>query len=226
MYGTSVFSTVVAIALCGGLLAIERRGVLQLMLARPLIAGTLVGALGGEVLVGAQVGAVLELVYLARASLGAVQVDHECLAAVVGAGFAVGFSPQHGAAVGILVGPLAGILGRHVEHWLDARAGRRVEAFLATPNPTELPRAHLMPLAETFLVFAALSPLGILLGLALRPVVPDLPPMLLRGLDLTIVVATLATAGAALRELSPRNRYLLAAAGAVGAYLFRTGGVL
>ena len=57
--------------LLGGLCYLDRTAACQVMLHRPLVVATLMGAIFGNFLAGAQVGAVLELLYLARLPVGA-----------------------------------------------------------------------------------------------------------------------------------------------------------
>ena len=58
-------------ALLGGVCYLDRTAACQLMLHRPLVVSTLVGAVFGNLAAGAQVGAVLEMLYLARLPVGA-----------------------------------------------------------------------------------------------------------------------------------------------------------
>ncbi len=58
-------------ALVGGVCYLDRTAAFQLMLHRPLVVATAVGAIFGNLAAGAQVGAVLELLYLARLPVGA-----------------------------------------------------------------------------------------------------------------------------------------------------------
>ena len=57
--------------LLGGLCYLDRTAACQIMLHRPLVVATLMGAVFGNLAAGAQVGAVLELLYLARLPVGA-----------------------------------------------------------------------------------------------------------------------------------------------------------
>ena len=58
-------------AILGAVAYLDRTAAFQLMLHRPLVVATAMGAVFGNVLAGAQVGAVLELLYLARLPVGA-----------------------------------------------------------------------------------------------------------------------------------------------------------
>ena len=58
-------------AVLGAIAYLDRTATFQLMLHRPLVVATAMGAVFGSVSAGAQVGAVLELIYLARLPVGA-----------------------------------------------------------------------------------------------------------------------------------------------------------
>jgi PTS system mannose-specific IIC component len=58
-------------AVIGSIAYLDRTAASQLMLHRPLVVATAMGAVFGNVSAGAQVGAVLELIYLARLPVGA-----------------------------------------------------------------------------------------------------------------------------------------------------------
>ena len=80
-------------ALLGSLCYLDRTAACQFMLHRPLVVATLMGAIFGNLAAGAQVGAVLELLYIARLPVGAsVPPDDTGAAAFVGAGAAVASS--------------------------------------------------------------------------------------------------------------------------------------
>jgi PTS system mannose-specific IIC component len=58
-------------AVLGSIAYLDRTAAFQMMLHRPLVVATAMGAVFGNVSAGAQVGAVLELLYLARLPVGA-----------------------------------------------------------------------------------------------------------------------------------------------------------
>lgn len=62
---------ILIMAVLGGLCYLDRTAAFQLMLHRPLVVATLTGAVFGNLAAGAQVGAVLELLYIARLPVGA-----------------------------------------------------------------------------------------------------------------------------------------------------------
>lgn len=62
---------IVVMGVLGGLCYLDRTAALQVMLHRPLVVASLAGAVFGDFAAGAQVGAVLELLYIARLPVGA-----------------------------------------------------------------------------------------------------------------------------------------------------------
>ncbi len=62
---------ILVMAVLGGLCYLDRTAAFQLMLHRPLVVASLTGAVFGNFAAGAQVGAVLELLYIARLPVGA-----------------------------------------------------------------------------------------------------------------------------------------------------------
>ncbi len=62
---------ILIMAVLGGLCYIDRTAAFQVMLHRPLVVASLTGAVFGNFAAGAQVGAVLELLYIARLPVGA-----------------------------------------------------------------------------------------------------------------------------------------------------------
>ncbi|GAB4364014.1 MAG: PTS sugar transporter subunit IIC [Deltaproteobacteria bacterium] len=71
-------------ALVGGICYLDRTAAFQVMLHRPLPVASAVGAVFGDLAAGAQVGAVLELLYIARLPVGASIPPDDTGAAVFG----------------------------------------------------------------------------------------------------------------------------------------------
>lgn len=158
-------------AAVSGLLAVERKGALQLMLSRPLVAGTLLGFLLGNPQDGAAAGALLELLFLGAVNLGGSVPPNETLlacalaSALVPAGRALG----HGADGPLMVlGLLALFPLTNVGRWLERRGeeqnsalARRALERAQAGDPGGL-SLHLRGLAWPFLTSAVLCGLGTL----------------------------------------------------------------
>lgn len=71
-------------ALVGGLCYLDRTAAFQVMLHRPLLVASIMGAVFGNLAAGAQVGAVLELLYIVRLPVGASIPPDDTGAAVFG----------------------------------------------------------------------------------------------------------------------------------------------
>lgn len=72
------------VAAIGAVAYVDRTAAFQLMFHRPLVVATAVGAVFGNALAGAQVGAVLELLYLVRLPVGASTPPDDTGAAMFG----------------------------------------------------------------------------------------------------------------------------------------------
>lgn len=95
-----------AAALIGGICYLDRTAAFQVMLHRPLIVATILGGVFGNLAAGAQVGAVLELLYLARLPVGA-SIPPDDTGAAVFAGAAAAASSS---SIGLDPGAFTGIL--------------------------------------------------------------------------------------------------------------------
>ena len=77
----------------GGICYLDRTAAFQLMLHRPIVAATLMGWVFGDFMAGAQVGAVLELIYLVHLPVGA-SLPPDDTGAAVFAGAAAAFASR------------------------------------------------------------------------------------------------------------------------------------
>jgi PTS system mannose-specific IIC component len=93
-------------AVIGAIAYLDRTAAFQVMLHRPLVVATAMGAVFGNVAAGAQVGAVMELLYLARLPVGAsIPPDDTGAAMFAGAAAAVAAS-----SVGLSAGSFTAVL--------------------------------------------------------------------------------------------------------------------
>jgi PTS system mannose-specific IIC component len=126
-----VFRLLLAAAL-GAIAYLDRTAAFQVMLHRPLIVATVMGAVFGDVFAGAQAGAIMELFYLARMPVGAsIPPDDTGAAMFAGAACAtassaVGLSTGSFAAILLLSVPCAEV-GKSVD-----RVARRINGRIAT----------------------------------------------------------------------------------------------
>jgi mannose/fructose/N-acetylgalactosamine-specific phosphotransferase system component IIC len=176
----------------GGLLALERRAFLQAMLSRPLVAGTGMGLLLGELETGLYIGMLLELFHLGSAALGAALPENETLAATGTTAASVCMATGEGGggtpalwAVALLLFWWLGILCRRVDRRLEGVSAGLADRALQLAKEGQLDRAvqlHGLGPLPYVLVFGLLTAGCALTGFALSPLVHALPLSALRGL--------------------------------------------
>lgn len=114
-------------ALLGGLCYLDRTAACQFMLHRPLVVASLMGAIFGNLAAGAQVGAVLELLYIARLPVGAsIPPDDTGAAVFVGSAAAVASS-----SIGLDAGSFTALILLTVP---SSEAGRFVDRYVRKVN--------------------------------------------------------------------------------------------
>ncbi len=122
---------ILIMAVLGGLCYLDRTAALQLMLHRPLIVASLTGAVFGNFAAGAQVGAVLELLYIARLPVGASIPPDDTGAALYGGAAAatgassIGLDPGSFCAI-LLLSVACAEIGKFVD-----RSVRRINGRIA-----------------------------------------------------------------------------------------------
>lgn len=203
------------IVVWGTLVGLDLVSFPQSMISRPLVAATVAGAIAGDVVAGLRVGVVMELFALDVMPVGAARYPDFGPASVASAWFAA----QHGVWQ-LLLGPAVGIalvtalLGGWSLQWLRrgvSRAVHTVEPQLNAGDRPTLRRLFLLALVADAVRGAALTVVGLLLGVALTawPIAPmTAATMTLIG----IAGGAAAAGGGALRSAGHggRVRWLLA----------------
>ena len=158
-------SGVLGLSLLGGVAALDGTSVGQVMISRPLVVGFLAGALVGDPLIGATVGALLELYLLVSYPSGGVRFPEGATATVVAVASATVVEGPGSLAVGVALGLVWGQVGG-----LSITALRHGNGRLA-PEPGQLrrpsrflPARHLTALVLDLVRGVAVSATGILLG--------------------------------------------------------------
>lgn len=192
----------------GGLCAVERRGFLQAMFSRPLVAATVMGMVLGDVPAGIAIGMVLELYYLGAAALGAARPENDTLTATGAAAGASCLALGNGAdstpaiwSLCILGFAPLGILGRLVDRRLEQYSATLAVKALSSAEQGHLRRAvrqNLWGMWPHFFIFGLLTSSCALIGFVLAPYERQLPHHVLRGLALAFpAIASVAAAIAA-----------------------------
>jgi PTS system mannose-specific IIC component len=161
--------TWVAIILLGGVVALDATSFPQVMVSRPLVAGTLTGWIIGYPVEGFVMGAALEAFALGVLPFGAARYP-EAGTAVVAATMAWHAAEQSGVAggPGILLLALLFALGwERLGGWTITAMRRWNERLVATTSPLSvaaLERRHLLALTLDYLRGAVLTGVGALVG--------------------------------------------------------------
>jgi mannose/fructose/N-acetylgalactosamine-specific phosphotransferase system component IIC len=224
-----LFAAAAVAGLIAGLLAVERKGALQLMLARPLVLAPLLGAALGDAAGGLAIGVPLELLTLGGVSLGAATPDNETLLAaalaalVVTAGLWLGTGVDEPlAALGLLMLAPLGLLGRRLERWAETRnvaLAEQATSLLEQGDPRGL-QLNLRGLWLPFATTAAICAACVLAAPALAALRRVCPPRGVAGLEMGWHFVWALSAAAAVRAIrDPRGPALsaIAAAAVAGA---------
>jgi mannose/fructose/N-acetylgalactosamine-specific phosphotransferase system component IIC len=193
----------------------------QMMIARPLVAGPIAGAILGDVWTGLQLGVLFELFQYDILPVGAVRYPEygpATVAAVSAAHAATGtLGLGLGAFVGLITG-MAGGMSLHGVRRLNARAVQRAGAALEAGDPRVLERLHAGGILRDAARAAVVTALGLGLGqLARAYLVGGLPPHGVALLNVAAVAAALAAGTAGTLRLVGRGPTLRwFAAGVVG----------
>lgn len=210
---------------CGALLGLDATSWPQAMVSRPIVAGTLGGALLGSAAEGFLVGAFLEVLFLRHPPFGAARYPDPGPAGLAagGAYAAAGVGGFYPLLVAVLAGWAIGWLGSRSVHLLRLLNGRLVgDPGAVAVSPSRLLRRHrlamrLDALRGALLTAACLAPAALAARLA-----GGLPPGPAGGGAAVALAAAGvgAAAGAAARSLgAARGWWPLVAAGATAGIL-------
>ena len=167
--------SVASLSVLGGLVGLDGTSVGQFMVSRPLVVGTLTGWLAGEPLLGAAIGAVLEIYLLVSFPTGGSRFPEGATATVVAVGGAAGHAGPEALALGVAVGLVWGHVGGFSITWL-----RRLNAGIApreggrVPSSGRLAALHGLTIVLDFARGALVTAAGLVVG---RFVVRGLAPI-------------------------------------------------
>lgn len=213
-----------ALAVLGGLVALDGTALGQFMVSRPLVAATLAGAVMGDAGLGLAVGGVLELFYLSALPVGGARFPEGGPAAVVAGAIAVAAGGMPGLVAGVAAGLVWGAAGGQTVGWL-----RRINARLAPDpsspllTPSAVGRVQLVCVVLDFARGVVLTGVGALLGGLLAGTVREAWPLGDGWSVGLLLVGAAVPLGALLRSFGLRP-LLLGAGLAVGLLLGTLGG--
>src|SRR3989442_3463462 len=129
----------------GTVVGLDLVSVPQMMIARPLVAGSIAGAMLGDVATGLQLGVLFELFQYDILPMGATRYPEYRAATGAAVSAAHAATGTLGLGLGALVGLITGMVGGlslHRLRQLNTRAVRRGAAALEAGDPRVLARPH------------------------------------------------------------------------------------
>ena len=154
-----------SLALLGGLLALDATSVGQFMVSRPLVAGALAGWWLGDLAVGLEIGAILELFHLSGVPAGGTRVPESGPASVVAVAVSISAGGPGGLALGLVAGlAVSEIGGRtiNVHRHMTTVLLSRMEAGSVTAS--KLAAAHLTSVLLDFVRGVVVTATGLVVG--------------------------------------------------------------
>jgi PTS system mannose-specific IIC component len=216
----------IALLVWGTLVGLDLVSLPQMMIARPLVAGTVAGAILGDIPTGLKLGVVFELLQYDILPVGAVRYPEygpATIAAVTTAHAATGvLGLGLGALVGLMTGLLGG-LGINVLRRVNSRIVHAAALTLESGDPRALVRLHLGGLLRDALRAALVTAVGLVLASLARPLLGSV--LSLRGallLAVAAVAAGLAAGAAGTVRLVGRGQTLAWFAAGLGAGIVAT----
>ena len=189
-----------ALLVWGTLVGVDLVSLPQMMIARPLVAGTVAGAILGDIPTGIKLGVVFELLQYDILPVGAVRYPEYGPATVAAVATAHASAGVLGLGLGALVGLVTGLLGGVTINLLRRVNSRIIHAAavrLESGDPGALVRVHVGGLLRDGLRAALVTVVGLVLAWLARPLLGG--ALSVRGAVLLAVaaVATALAAGAA-----------------------------
>jgi len=190
----------IALVVWGTLVGVDLVSLPQMMIARPLVAGTVAGAILGDIPTGLKLGVVFELLQYDILPVGAVRYPEYGPATVAAVATAHASAGVLGLGLGALVGLVTGLLGGvtiNVLRRVNSRIVHAAASELEAGDPRALVRVHIGGLLRDALRAAVVTVVGLVLAWLARPLLGGV--LSVRGAVLlaVAVVATALAAGAA-----------------------------
>ena len=190
----------IALVVWGTLVGVDLVSLPQMMIARPLVAGTVAGAILGDIPTGLKLGVVFELLQYDILPVGAVRYPEYGPATVAAVATAHASAGVLGLGLGALVGLVTGLLGGvtiNVLRRVNSRIVHAAASELEAGDPRALVRVHVGGLLRDGLRAAVVTMVGLVLAWLARPLLGGV--LSVRGAVLlaVAVVATALAAGAA-----------------------------
>lgn len=190
----------IALIVWGTFVGVDLVSLPQMMIARPLVAGTVAGAILGDIPTGLKLGVVFELLQYDILPVGAVRYPEYGPATIAAVATAHASSGVLGLGLGALVGLATGLLGGvtiNVLRRINSQVVHAAALTLESGEPHALVRLHVSALLRDALRAALVTVVGLVLAWLARPLLGGV--LTVHGAVLLAVaaVATALAAGAA-----------------------------
>jgi PTS system mannose-specific IIC component len=191
---------VLALLVWGTLVGVDLVSLPQMMIARPLVAGTVAGAILGDVETGLKLGVVFELLQYDILPVGAVRYPEYGPATIAAVATAHASAGVLGLGLGALVGLVTGLIGGssiHLLRRLNSSVVHAAAATLESGDARALVRLHVGAVLRDGLRAALVTAVGLCLAWLARPLLAGV--LSLRDATLLAIAAVAAAlaAGAA-----------------------------
>jgi PTS system mannose-specific IIC component len=198
----------------GGLLCLDRI-LMQVMVSRPIVSGTLIGLIAQEPYAGLFIGAVIELIWLDRLPVGTYVPPNDTVIAVVmtavaaAAGQELGKVSHEVISLTILLLLPAGMLTQRIDAWIirsNDRLSKAAEQDALAADLSGIARKHFLAIVRYGLISAAVILCLILIGAHLiLTIYPHLPPFFLTALSWCYYVFPLVGIAVAMNTVNHRG---------------------
>src|SRR3989454_2044765 len=162
----------IALLVWGTLVGIDLVSLPQMMIARPLVAGTIAGAILGDIPTGLKLGVIFELLQYDILPVGAVRYPEYGPATVAAVATAHASAGVLGLGLGALVGLVTGLIGGltiNVLRRVNSRIVHAAAAVLQSGDPSALVHVHVGGLLRDAARAAIGSATGLFLAWLARP---------------------------------------------------------
>jgi PTS system mannose-specific IIC component len=162
----------IALLVWGTFVGVDLVSVPQMMIARPLVAGTVAGAILGDVEAGLKLGVVFELLQYDILPVGAVRYPEYGPATIAAVATAHASAGVLGLGLGAVVGLVTGLIGGislHLLRRVNSRVVHAAAATLESGDPRALIRLHVGAVLRDALRAALVTAIGLALAWIARP---------------------------------------------------------
>ena len=210
----------IALLVWGTLVGVDLVSLPQMMIARPIVAGTVAGAMLGDTPTGLMLGVVFELLQYDILPVGAVRYPEYGPATIAAVATAHASAGVLGLGLGVLVGLVTALVGGvtiNVLRRVNSRIVHNAAAALESGDPRALLRVHAGGLLRDAVRAAVVTSFGLLLAWLARPLLGG--ALTERGallLAVATIGAAIAAGAAGTMRLVGRGRNLMWFAAGLG----------